>query len=388
MVSPLVFTLVVTHITIAAVTMFLHRSQAHKSVSFHPIINHFFRFWLWLTTGMVTKEWVAIHRKHHAKCETKEDPHSPVYLGVWNVMFLGVFFYKKESKNQDTLEQFGQETPDDWLERNVYAKYSGKGILIMLAIDLYLFGATGGLIWLVQMAWIPFWAAGFINGIGHWFGYRTFASKDTSTNISPLILPIGIVIGGEEFHNNHHAFPRSARLSYKPWELDIGWVYIQVLEKFKLAKVHEFAPYPERKFKTFKFINNLSLFANKMRSIRKYEKIVLSRAMKDKFSKIQDTIQISYGKSMRILNTHKGAMTQDEIHKLAKIIKSDELISKLYKFKEGLEDVWHGVGLSINERVEKIKIWCHEVEKTGHEDLIQFSKYIKSKMGITKNKVA
>ncbi len=385
--SPLLYTLIVTHITIAAVTMFLHRGVTHKSVSFHPIVSHFFRCWLWLTTGMVTKEWVAIHRKHHAKCETKDDPHSPVYKGVWNVMFLGVLFYKQESKCQETLEMYGQETPDDWLERNVYAKYSGKGILITLAFNMYMFGiGTGGLIWLIQMAWIPFWAAGFINGIGHWFGYRTFASKDTSTNISPLILPLGIIIGGEEFHNNHHAFPRSAKLGYKKWEFDIGWMYIRILERLGLAKVSHATIAPESKSMVFQFDDKTSHFANKMRSLRKFEKIVFLRAVKSRFGDIKDGLETSYKKTARIALTDKDAMTKEENATFAKLINSDEWIKKVNNFKDKLEEIWQGVGIELSERTQKMKHWCKEIEATGNSDLIKFSKYIKRKMGIVEEK--
>ena len=214
----------VTHITIAAVTIFLHRAQAHRALDLHPIPSHFFRFWLWLTTGMVTKEWVAIHRKHHAKCETDEDPHSPQTRGIKKVLLTGGELYRAEAKNQETLAKYGHGTPDDWIERNLYTRYSWQGVGLMLIIDLLLFGAIGATVWAVQMVWIPITAAGIINGIGHWWGYRNFEAPDASTNISPW----GIIIGGEELHNNHHTYPTSAKLSVKPYEFDIGWVYIRV----------------------------------------------------------------------------------------------------------------------------------------------------------------
>ena len=234
----LAFTLVATHITIAAVTIFLHRSQAHRALDLGPIPSHFFRFWLWLTTGMVTKEWVAIHRKHHAKCETVDDPHSPVTKGIETVLLRGSELYRAEAKNQETLAKYGHGTPDDWLERNLYSRFSWQGVGLMLIIDLLLFGAIGATVWAVQMLWIPITAAGIINGIGHYWGYRNFEATDASTNVSPW----GIVIGGEELHNNHHTYPTSAKLSVKPYEFDIGWGYIRAMEMLGWAKVRKTPP--------------------------------------------------------------------------------------------------------------------------------------------------
>ena len=233
--------LVLTHITIAAVTIFLHRHQAHRALDLHPIASHFFRFWLWLTTGMVTKEWTAIHRKHHAKCETVDDPHSPQILGINRVLWGGVFLYVKESYNPDTIQRYGQGTPDDYMERNLYSAHAILGLTLMGAINIFLFGVVPGLIILVtQIIWIPFWAAGVINGIGHWSGYRNFDAADASTNI----VPWGILIGGEELHNNHHAHATSAKLSSKWYEFDIGWMYICILESLGLATVKKVAPTP------------------------------------------------------------------------------------------------------------------------------------------------
>jgi stearoyl-CoA desaturase (delta-9 desaturase) len=227
------FTLLLTHITIASVTIFLHRSQAHRSLDLHAVPMHFFRFWLWLTTATVTKQWVAVHRKHHAKCETSEDPHSPVAHGIKKVLLEGRELYAVEAAKADTLKKYGHGTPDDWLERKVYTPRAAWGIWIMLAIDLALFGAIGITVWAVQMLWIPVTAAGIINGLGHWWGYRNFEAADASTNVSPW----GILIGGEELHNNHHTYPTSAKLSVKPYEFDIGWAYIRAMEVLGLAKV-------------------------------------------------------------------------------------------------------------------------------------------------------
>ena len=235
-----VVALVLTHITIAAVTIFLHRHQAHRALDLHPIPSHFFRFWLWLTTGMVTREWAAIHRKHHAKCETADDPHSPQTRGLRKVLWQGAELYRAEAKNPETLQRYGHGTPDDWLERNVY-RHSVLGVSIMLVIDVIAFGALGLTIWAVQMVWIPFWAAGVVNGIGHYWGYRNYDCVDASRNISPW----GILIGGEELHNNHHSFATSAKLSSKWYEFDIGWMYIRILELLGLAKVKKIIPQPK-----------------------------------------------------------------------------------------------------------------------------------------------
>src|SRR5690349_11483059 len=233
--------LALTHVTIAGVTIYLHRCQAHRALDLHPIASHFFRFWLWLTTGQVTKEWAAIHRKHHAKVETADDPHSPQIYGINRVLWGGVFLYRRESYNEETLERYGHGTPDDWIERHLYTPHSFIGVFFLLAFDLAAFGLLpGALIWLVQAAWIPFWAAGVINGVGHYFGYRSYDVADASTNI----VPWGILIGGEELHNNHHAFASSAKLSTKWYELDIGWVYIRILESLGLATVKRLAPTP------------------------------------------------------------------------------------------------------------------------------------------------
>ena len=231
--TELLYTLIATHITIACVTLYLHRSQAHRSVSFHPVIGHFMRFWLWLTTGMVTKQWVAIHRKHHRYSDRAGDPHSPYVYGIWQVLFKGAFLYHEASKDKDMVNTYGRGTPADWLEHNIYTAHSRLGIGILLVLNCWLFGWVGAIVWGIQMIWIPFWAAGVVNGLAHWWGYRNGETRDLSRNISPW----GIVIGGEELHNNHHLDPASARLSQRWWEFDIGWMYICILRTLRLATV-------------------------------------------------------------------------------------------------------------------------------------------------------
>lgn len=233
----IIATLVMTHITILCVTLYLHRSQSHRSVTFHPAIAHFMRFWLWLTTGMVTKQWVAVHRQHHAYSDTEKDPHSPVVYGLWRVLFGGAFLYAKCVSNmtQQQLDSFGKGTPDDWIERNIYTRYNWLGIVLMLVIDILLFGPVGIIVWGVQMLWIPFWAAGVINGLAHWIGYRNYNTKDTAHNL----IPFGIIIGGEELHNNHHGMPISAKLSAKWFEIDIGWLWIKLFKRLGLVELKQ-----------------------------------------------------------------------------------------------------------------------------------------------------
>ena len=232
------FTLVTTHITIAAVTIFLHRSQAHRALDLGPVPSHFFRMWLWLTTGMVTKEWVAIHRKHHAKCETEEDPHSPMHKGIKTVFWKGVELYREARADRESIEKYGKGCPEDWIERKVYTPHATMGPTLLLFISIALLGLPGVAIWAIQMAWIPFWAAGVVNGLGHWWGYRNFETTDTATNLTPW----GFWIGGEELHNNHHAFPSSAKFALRKFEFDIGWAAIKLFESMGLAKVLRVAP--------------------------------------------------------------------------------------------------------------------------------------------------
>lgn len=233
MIVAILYTLLVTHITIVSVTLFLHRGQAHRGLEFHSCLSHLMRFWLWLTTGMVTKQWVAIHRKHHSSTDKPGDPHSPHVFGIWNIFLRGVYYYYLAGRDSKMIAGYGRGTPDDWIEKHIYTPYNYVGIVIMLAINVALFGPFGVLIWLIQMAWIPFWAAGVINGIGHWFGYRNGDTRDRSTNI----VPWGIIVGGEELHNNHHLDPANPKLSRKWWEIDIGWAWINIFRFFGLLKI-------------------------------------------------------------------------------------------------------------------------------------------------------
>jgi stearoyl-CoA desaturase (delta-9 desaturase) len=372
----LLFTLVVTHITIAAVTIFLHRAQAHRALDLHAIPSHFFRLWLWLTTGMVTKEWVAIHRKHHAKCETEEDPHSPQTRGIRTVLLQGSELYRSEAKNQDTLAKFGHGTPDDWLERNLYSRFSWQGVGLMLIIDLMLFGAIGAAVWAVQMLWIPITAAGIINGIGHWWGYRNFEAPDASTNVSPW----GIVIGGEELHNNHHTYPTSAKLSVKPYEFDIGWAYIRAMEMLGLAKVRKTPPRLELRSikpvaddKTLEAIN-----ANRYEVMAKYAK-ELRTACSDELGRLkaQGAQNTARWKDMHLakrwLHRDEDKIPHAVKARVASAAAATPALATLVAMREELRLLWTRTNVSAEQLVADLQAWCRRAEESGIAALQEFS---------------
>jgi stearoyl-CoA desaturase (delta-9 desaturase) len=364
-------TLVLTHITIASVTIFLHRHQAHRALELHPLPSHFFRFWLWLTTGMVTKEWAAIHRKHHAKCETVEDPHSPQILGINKVLWLGVFLYVKESFNRDTLERYGHGTPDDWLERNVYASHSILGLVLMGSINIFLFGLIPGLlIILVQIIWIPFWAAGVINGIGHFFGYRSWQTKEASTNI----IPWGIWIGGEELHNNHHAYATSAKLSNKWYEFDIGWMYIRILEMLGLATVKKVAPKP--KFIDAKPVDLDTLeavIANRYDVLAKYAASIKA-TYREELARLKGQPEVAMIKGIkRSLNRDEQKLADTERARLAQTLDKHQALQTAYNMRTELKSLWDRSHASSEQLLKQLQDWCHRAEASGIRPLQEFS---------------
>ena len=365
-------TLALTHITIAGVTIFLHRHQAHRALELHPVVSHFFRFWLWLTTGMATKEWAAIHRKHHAKCETPEDPHSPQILGINRVLWTGVFLYVKESRNAETLTRYGHGTPDDWLERNVYFRFQKSGIVLMLIADLILFGAPGLLVWGIQMAWIPFWAAGVINGIGHYFGYRNFSAMDASTNIFPL----GILIGGEELHNNHHAYASSAKLSSKWYEFDIGWMYIRILEMLGLAKVKKTAP--KLRLTAAKQqcdIETLqAVITHRYEVLAKYAK-TLKSIYTEEIGRIQG---IDLAMVRKWLHLDAGDLDASAREKLELALGMSQSLKTVYTMRQELEALWARSAASKEQLVKQLEDWCHRAEASGIAQLEAFSMRLRS----------
>ncbi|MHB1199792.1 MAG: DesA family fatty acid desaturase [Polaromonas sp.] len=366
------YTLVTTHITIASVTIYLHRHQAHRAMDLHAIPAHFFRFWLWLGTGQVTREWVSVHRKHHAKCETMDDPHSPQAHGIKTVFWKGAELYRAETKNRETLTRYGHGTPSDWLERNVYARFSWQGIVLMMILDLALFGAAGLAVWAVQMAWIPVTAAGIINGIGHYWGYRNFESPDASTNISPW----GIMIGGEELHNNHHTYPTSAKFSVKPYEFDIGWVYIRAMEKVGLATVKKVPPkiqlgaiQPVADEKTLEALiaHRYEVMAGFARALRRAGRaeIKVLKARKEDLSVLRT--------ANRWLHRDENMVPTEAKPQLVQARAEHPVLDKMVTMREELRQMWLSTSASREQLTSELQAWCRRAEESGIAALREFS---------------
>lgn len=360
-------TLVMTHITIVAVTVYLHRYSAHRSLELHPALKHFFRFWLWMTTGMTTLEWTAIHRKHHATCETEDDPHSPVIKGLGTILWTGAEEYRKEAKNQETLDRYGKGCPDDWIERNLYSRFPIGGVGAMLVIDVLLFGVIGLSIWAVQMIWIPFFAAGVINGIGHYWGYRNFECSDAATNISPW----GILIGGEELHNNHHTYPNSAKLSQKWWEFDIGWFWIRLFETFGLAKVRSTGPVAHKVpgKQTLDLDTAWAVVNNRFQVMARYAESVVKPLVKQELDP----------SSSRAARQASTALTRDEClvdeqsrNRIDEITSASPNLATIYEFRQRLQSIWAKRGGNAEELLAALKQWCMDAEATGIQSLKDF----------------
>ena len=370
--------LVLTHITIIAVTVFLHRHQAHRALDLHPAMSHFFRLWLWLTTGMVTKEWAAIHRKHHAKVETPEDPHSPQVVGINSVLWGGVFLYVKESHNRDTIERYGHSTPDDWLERLVYSRYVVLGLTLMGTTDVLLFGIVpGGLVFLTQIVWIPFWAAGVINGIGHYWGYRNWSTEDASTNI----VPWGILIGGEELHNNHHAFVTSAKLSNKWYEFDIGWMYIRLLEASGLARVKYVAPTP--RFAAPRLIPNLqtlqAVITHRYHVLAQYAtslKLVHAEEVR-KLREVAPEDARALQSLEPWLHRDEKTLPETERIKVVETLSKSRALQIIYLMRRTLMALWERSTASNEQLVHRLQDWCQRAEASGIAPLVGFSQRLR-----------
>jgi stearoyl-CoA desaturase (delta-9 desaturase) len=369
--------LALTHVTIASVTIYLHRCQAHRALELHPIASHFFRVWVWLTTGMVTKEWAAIHRKHHAKCETPEDPHSPQIVGINRVLWGGVFLYVKESHNLETMERYGHGTPDDWIERNLYARFQVLGLTLMGCADIMLFGIVPGfLILLTQIVWIPFWAAGVINGLGHYFGYRNYDCADASTNI----VPWGILIGGEELHNNHHAFAASAKLSTKWYEIDIGWLYIRILSALGLAKVKKVAPTPRFAApKPTADVHTLqAVIANRYDVLSRY-----ATSLKHIYSHELERLG-HWSHEAETLKRFRGALlkmqklSETERARLSDALKKSRMLATALAMRQELISLWERSSASKEQLVRQLQDWCRRAETSGIPPLVDFSQRLRS----------
>jgi len=366
--------LVLTHITIASVTIYLHRHQAHRALDLHPAVAHFFRLWLWMTTGMITKEWTAIHRKHHAKCETAEDPHSPQVHGINKVLWTGVLLYVKESRYPETMERYGHGTPDDWVERNLYARYSAFGLWLMGAIDIALFGVIpGAVILIVQIAWIPFWAAGVINGVGHFLGYRNWdvPAPDASRNISP----IGMLIGGEELHNNHHAYPASAKFSLKWYEFDLGWHYIRALESLGLATVKKVAPTP--RFSDPKPVADEqtleAIIANRYDVLARYA-TSLKHTYQQELERLGHWSQEAEAlKPAQRYFARLQRLTEAERARLGEAVKNSKALATAIAMRHELAELWARSSASRAQLLKQLQDWCHKAETSGVAPLAEFS---------------
>ena len=360
----LLVALVLTHITIVSVTLYLHRCQAHRALELHPLVSHFFRFWLWLTTGMVTKEWAAIHRKHHAKCEQEGDPHSPQIFGIKKVFWEGAELYRAEANNADTVQRFGHGTPNDWVEHNVYTRHSRWGIVIMLALDVALFGGLGLAVWAMQMAWIPIWAAGVVNGIGHYWGYRNFEAADASTNL----VPWGIIIGGEELHNNHHTYPTSAKFSVKPYEFDIGWLYISVLAKLGLARAKKTPPklafgavQPVADEKTLE-----AIITNRYEVMARY-----ARQMRVTVQAELDALQAKSADVSRLEAVRRWLHRDDDKvpakykAKVEQVRAQHPALAQMHAMREELRQLWSNTTLTRDQLAKNLQAWCRRAEESG-----------------------
>jgi stearoyl-CoA desaturase (Delta-9 desaturase) len=366
------FALGVTHITMISVTVFLHRHQAHRSLDLHPIASHFFRFWLWLTTGQVTKEWAAIHRKHHAKCEQADDPHSPHVHGIKTVLLQGAELYRAESKNKETMARFGHGTPNDWIETNLYTRFSWQGVGLMMIVDLALFGVAGLAVWAVQMAWTPIMAAGIINGAAHYWGYRNFEAPDASTNISPW----GILIAGEELHNNHHTYPTSAKLSVKPYEFDIGWMYITIMQSLGLAKVKKTPP--KVAFGEIQVMADErtleALIANRYEIMATYAKGMRMAARTEFESmKIRSADAAVIKAAQRWLHRDADKVPASAAPELAQARAASPVLDKMVTMREELRQLWLNTSVSREQLIQDLQAWCHRAEASGIAALSEFS---------------
>ena len=367
--------LVLTHVTIVSVTVYLHRHQAHRALDLHPIASHFFRAWLWLTTGMVTAEWVAIHRKHHARCETAEDPHSPRVVGIDTVLWRGAELYRAAAADRALVEKYRHGTPDDALEHRLYSAHPAAGIVLMALIDVTLFGALGLTIWAVQMVWIPLFAAGVINGLGHWWGYRNFETRDMATNISP----IGILIGGEELHNNHHAFPSSAKLSARWWEVDIGWFYIRLLELLRLARVKKVNRRPQivvgKQRVDLDTVHAVVL--NPLHVMAHYARAVILPVLREEWQSVGDSSRRRFRQMRWLLVREASLMDAPAMQRLEQVLDVHQRLRLVYQFREQLQVVWSKRVESQEQLRQALSDWCQRAEATGVQALEEFARRLR-----------
>ena len=368
-------TLVMVQITMMAVTVYLHRDQAHRALNLHPVLRHFFRFWIWCTSGMLTREWVAVHRKHHAFCETADDPHSPQIYGIRKVLLEGAELYQAEKCNPETLRKFGRGAPDDWLERSIYLRFPSGGILLMVVVDLLLFGVPGIIIIAIQMMSMPLFAAGVINGLGHYSGYRNFECDDASTNL----VPWAFLIGGEELHNNHHAFPTSAKFSVRRWEFDIGWVYINIFRALRLARVNKVAPHPvlqPHPGQQIDIENLRAIIVNRMHVLRDYTRQVTLPVLKKE--KAIAAGNSALRKAKKLLVRQPRLLDHQARLRLREVLSDNTALKTVHEFRERLRELWSGAAVSNDNLLEQLKDWCSEAEASGIKVLEDFSARLRS----------
>lgn len=369
-------TLLMTHVTIVSVTVYLHRYSAHRALELNGVLKHFFRFWLWLTTAQNTREWTAVHRKHHAKCETPEDPHSPVYKGLGTVLRKGAELYREEARNPETLRIYGKNCPDDWIERNLYSRYKLGGIALMAVIDLLLFGTIGITIWAVQMMWIPFWAAGVVNGLGHALGYRNFECRDAATNL----VPWGILIGGEELHNNHHTYPNSAKLSVRRWEFDMGWAWIRLFCLLRLAKVQRVAPIAHRVAgkASLDMDTAMAILNNRFQIMAQYRKLVIGPLVKQELARVDASVRHHFRRAKRLLS-RETSLLQDRHHvRIESMLAHSQALKTIYEKRLALQQIWARTSANGHDMLAAMKDWVHEAESSGIHALRDFAAQLKT----------
>ncbi|MBF8671748.1 acyl-CoA desaturase [Pseudomonas putida] len=369
-------TLLMTHVTIVSVTVYLHRYSAHRALELNGALKHFFRFWLWLTTAQNTREWTAVHRKHHAKCETPDDPHSPVHKGLSTVLRKGAELYREEARNPETLRVYGKNCPDDWIERNLYSRYKLGGIALMAVIDLLLFGTIGITIWAVQMMWIPFWAAGVVNGLGHALGYRNFECRDAATNL----VPWGIVIGGEELHNNHHTYPNSAKLSVKRWEFDMGWAWIRLFCLLRLAKVQRVAPIAHRVAgkASLDMDTAMAILNNRFQIMAQYRKLVIGPLVKQELARVDASLRHHFRRAKRLLS-RETSLLEDRHHvRIESMLAHSQALKTIYEKRLALQQIWARTSANGHDMLAAMKDWVHEAETSGIHALRDFAAQLKT----------
>lgn len=369
-------TLLLTHVTIVAVTVYLHRYSAHRSLELNAGLKHFFRFWLWLTTAMNTREWTAIHRKHHAKCETPDDPHSPVQKGLGTVLRRGAELYMEEAKNEETLRIYGKNCPDDWVERNLYSRFPNLGIVLMLGLDLALFGVIGLTVWAVQMIWIPIWAAGVVNGLGHAVGYRNFECRDAATNL----VPWGILIGGEELHNNHHTYPNSAKLSVRKWEFDMGWAWIKLFSLLGLAKVNRTAPIAHRVEAKHQLDMDsaMAILNNRFQIMAQYRKLVIKPLVQLELQRADASVRHQFRRAKRLLSREPSLLQDDQQQRIEVILEQSQALRVIYEQRLALQQIWTRTSANGHDMLAAMKQWVQDAEASGIQSLREFAEQLRT----------